>query len=313
MSFTAKVKGEILNKPIKSKCCKFAFLSGLIRGNGRIYQIEDKIGIEFKVDSDETLSRVIEYLKILFDYDVREISYEQDKRHNKDKITVSIFGEDAIKILTELSVLIEEDNGYRLSLNMCDNIKDRECCLKSFFKGLFLSVGNCLIPSVKKVTSGYHGELVFFHNAPAYETLSLLLKVGIESKIIRRRDAFVVYVKSGEQIQNLLAYLGCPLAVCDVANLMIEREISNKSNRQKNCDLGNLNRQVNATAHQIDSINKIIKAGLLEKLKPPLKETALARLDNPEDSAIELAEKLNVTKSCFMHRMRKLIKIAEEL
>ncbi|MBQ0099442.1 MAG: hypothetical protein KBS91_02710, partial [Firmicutes bacterium] len=48
-------------------------------------------------------------------------------------------------------------------------------------------------------------------------------------------------------------------------------------------------------------------------LKQDLRLTAKATKDNPDDSMIELSEKLNVTKSCLNHRLRKLVCIAEEL
>ena len=51
----------------------------------------------------------------------------------------------------------------------------------------------------------------------------------------------------------------------------------------------------------------------LETLKPDLKITATVRLDNPEETLTELAERLNVSKSCLNHRLRKLVCIANEL
>ncbi len=314
MSFTEKVKKEIVKKGVKSKCCKLAFLAGVIRGSGSLYLQDGKYGIEFKVDSEEVLQVVSEYLITLFDYEVREVSFGQDKRHNKDKIKINVFGDKAIEVLNAIGVLKESDNEYEILLNMFTPFSDKECCLKSFFKGLFLSVGNCIIPSDRKSqSSGYHAEMVFSHSAPAYETLSMLGKTGVQSKITRRKDAYIVYIKSAEQIKNLLAYLGCALSVFEITDLMIKREITNNSNRQKNCDLGNLSRQITASSEQIEAINKIINSDLFESLKKPLKEVAQVRIANPEDSSVELAEKLGITKSCLIHRLRKLITIASEI
>ena len=91
---------------------------------------------------------------------------------------------------------------------------------------------------------------------------------------------------------------------------MINREISNNSNRQKNCDLGNLNRQVEAVSKQLDAIKKIERSIGLDALKPDLKEVAIFRKQNPESSLTELAEILNVSKSCLNHRLRKIVEIA---
>ena len=41
--------------------------------------------------------------------------------------------------------------------------------------------------------------------------------------------------------------------------------------------------------------------------------TAKARLDNPDETLNELAEILNISKSCLNHRLRKIVEIAEQL
>ena len=96
-------------------------------------------------------------------------------------------------------------------------------------------------------------------------------------------------------------------------DLMINRELSNNSNRQKNCDLGNVNKQVEAAAKQIDAIKKIKQVIGLETLKIDDRAVAIAREENPDDTLSELAERLNITKSCLNHKLRKLVKIANEL
>jgi DNA-binding transcriptional regulator WhiA len=51
----------------------------------------------------------------------------------------------------------------------------------------------------------------------------------------------------------------------------------------------------------------------LDTLKKDLAETATARLEYPDETLSELAERLNVSKSCLNHRLRKLVLIANEL
>ena len=68
-----------------------------------------------------------------------------------------------------------------------------------------------------------------------------------------------------------------------------------------------------AAARQISAINKIDEIIGLNSLKPDLQEVAEARRENPEETLNELAERLNVSKSCLNHRLRKLVSIASEL
>ena len=72
-----------------------------------------------------------------------------------------------------------------------------------------------------------------------------------------------------EEIKNFLAFLPAPVSVLKLTDLMINRELSNNSNRQKNCDLGNVNKQVEASAKQIDAINKIKNMGAEGRCKHP--------------------------------------------
>ena len=83
--------------------------------------------------------------------------------------------------------------------------------------------------------------------------------------------------------------------------------------RQKNCDLGNVNKQVEASQKQINAIKKIQATIGLEGLSKDLELTARNRIDYPDDTLLELAERLSISKSCLNHRLRKILAIANEL
>ena len=51
----------------------------------------------------------------------------------------------------------------------------------------------------------------------------------------------------------------------------------------------------------------------IDSLNKGLKETAIARLDNPDATLDELADILQTSKSCVNHRLRKLNEIAKNL
>ena len=314
MNFGESLKNEILSKPIKERHCKKAFLAGIIRGSGEIYETDGELGFQFRVASEETAMQVSLMLKSLFNYDVREISVSEDRLNSKDKIVISVGGQRAYDILLDLGVLVEEEHDVVVNLKFYGAITENECCLRSFVKGLYLSCGTCTIPNSQITTkTGYHLEMVFSHYTPALETSEKLAEFGVLTKITRRKDSFIVYIKSAEEIKDFIAFLPAPLSVLKLTDIMINRDLSNNINRQKNCDLGNVNRQIEASIKQIEAVQKIAEVIGLETLKPDLSETAKLRLDNPDDTLSELAEKLKVTKSCLNHRLRKLVSIANEL
>lgn len=313
MSFADKVKQELLSKPIKETHCKIAFLSGLVRGSGILYEQDDQYGIDVRVPSEECAFTVTMLLKSLFNYDVREVSVMENSLSKKDKYVISISGKGSLNIFKTLGIFKEENNELSLNLHLFDSITHKDCCLRSFFKGLFMAAGSCTIPSSQKnVHTGYHLEFYFTHGAPASATANKLIRLGLNPKITRRKGNPMVYVKSAEEIKDFMAFIGAPKAVLAITDLMINRELSNNSNRQKNCDLGNLNRQVEAVAKQIEAIEKIKDLIGLDNLKEDLKQVAVARLENPDESLTELSERLNISKSCLNHRLRKIVCMAND-
>lgn len=314
MNFLDSVKNEIINKNIKDRHCKIAYLAGIVRGAGALYEKDGELGLEIRAGNEELAMMITAWFRQLFNYEVREISVSEDRLNKKDKFLLSISGERAVEILTALEILIEENGELAVNLKFYGKITERECCLKAFIRGLFVATGNCTIPNNDcAVNTGYHLELVFSHYTPALSTSEKLAQFGVLTKITRRRENFIVYIKSAEEIKDFLAFLPAPISVLKLMDLMINREISNNSNRQKNCDLGNLGKQVEAAGKQIDAINKIDQTIGLDGLKPDLRTVALARKENPDETLLELAERLNLTKSCLNHRLRKIVCIANEL
>ena len=314
MNFLDSVKKEILSKNVKERHCKKAFIAGLIRGSGSLYEDGEDVGLLIRAADEETAMYIENSLKNLFDYDVREVSVAEDKLNKKDKFYLSISGEGSYEILQSLGILFEKDGELAVNLKFYGEMTEKECCLRSFIRGLFVATGNCTLPNENESSStGYHLELNFSQYTPALETSEKLAEFGVLTKITRRRDGYIVYIKSAEEIKDFLAFLPAPVSVLKLTDLMINRELSNNSNRQKNCDLGNVNKQVEAAAKQIEAIKRISETIGLDTLKKDLAETAKARVENPEETLSELAERLDVTKSCLNHRLRKLVLIASEL
>lgn len=314
MNFTDKIKAEILAKPLKDVHCKKAFIAGLIRGSGVLYEKDGELGLEFKVPDEDTAMALTVSFKSLFNYDVREIAVTEDKLNKKDRFYLSISGEQAIEILKQLEVLIDVGDELQVNLKFYGELTKKECCLRAFIRGLFLAAGSCTLPSDNDNSStGYHLEINFSHYQPALETSEKLAQFGVLTKIVKRRDGYIVYIKSAEEIKDFIAFLPAPVSVLKITDLMINREFANNINRQKNCDLGNVTKQVEASVKQIEAIEKIESTIGIESLKSDLAATAKARKDYPDETLTELAERLGVSKSCINHRLRKIVCIANEL
>ena len=313
MNFTDKIKSEILSKSIKEKHCKKAFVAGLIRGSGVLYERDGDLGVEFKVPDEQTAMTITTTFSQLYGYDIREVSTATEQG-GKEKFYLNISGKETVEILTDLGILTYNNGEIAVDLKFFGEFTKNECCVRAFIRGLFVASGRCTLPTENDNSStGYHLEINFSHYAPALETSEKLAQFGVLTKIVNRREGYIVYIKSAEEIKDFLAFLPAPISVLKLTDLMINREFANTINRQKNCDLANVTKQVEASAKQVDAIKKIEQTIGIDRLKDDLAKTARFRLDYPDDTLNELAERLAISKSCLNHRLRKIVMLANEL
>ena len=184
------------------------------------------------------------------------------------------------------------------------------CCQRAFLRGAFLSIGSVSAPE-----KGYHLELVCTDEEKANQLREIMLNFEIESKIVKRKKYFVVYMKEGKAIVELLNVMEAHVALMNLENLRILKEVRNTVNRRVNCEAANISKTVEAAGKQIEDILLIKEKLGFNNLPANLKQIAEVRLENPEMPLKELGEELDppVGKSGVNHRLRKLSEIAKTL
>ena len=137
----------------------------------------------------------------------------------------------------------------------------------------------------------------------------------VDAKIVVRKKNHVVYVKEGAHIVDLLNVMEAHVALMNLENVRIMKEMRNSVNRQVNCETANISKTVNAAVRQIEDIEYIRAKKGLESLPDNLKEIALLRLEYPDVSLKELGTYLDppVGKSGVNHRLRRITEIAAEM
>lgn len=184
------------------------------------------------------------------------------------------------------------------------------CCQRAFLRGVFLSSG-----SISDPTKGYHLEFVCNTPKKAEQLMEILQVFGIEGKLVLRKKYYVVYLKEGESIVDLLNICEAHVALMEFENLRILKDVRNSVNRRVNCETANISKTVNAATRQIGDIEYIRDHGGLGQLPDGLRQMAEVRLENPDAPLKELGEYLEppVGKSGVNHRLRKLSEYAEKL
>lgn len=183
-----------------------------------------------------------------------------------------------------------------------------ECCRTAFMRGAFLAGGSVTDPEKR-----YHLELATSHMQASREVSALLTEMGFVPHSVRRSGSSVIYFKQSEHIEDLLTTIG-PGGGHGHHDRKVDKEIRNGANRAMNCDMANVNKTVDAALEQTAAISRLAESGRLALLPEKLRQAAQLRLDNPEMSLQQLAERSDppVSKSCMNHRMRRLMEEARE-
>ena len=136
----------------------------------------------------------------------------------------------------------------------------------------------------------------------------------MDAKIIDRKNHFVVYLKEGSQIVDLLNVMEAHNALMEFENVRILKEVRNSVNRKVNCETANINKTVSAAVKQIEDIEFLASVVGLENLPQSLEEMARVRVEYPDAALKELGDLLTppVGKSGVNHRLRKLGILANE-
>ena len=184
------------------------------------------------------------------------------------------------------------------------------CCKRSFLRGAFLTSGSMSDPN-----KSYHFEIVCDEAPLAEQLRELMLSFGLDGKVVERKQHYVVYLKEGSQIVDVLNVMEAHVALMEFENVRIMKDMRNSVNRKVNCETANINKTVSAAVKQTEDIKYIQDANGLDKLPEGLKDVALTRLAYPDATLKELGELLEhpVGKSGVNHRLRKLSEIAEKL
>ena len=308
MSFSAKVKGEICRYTDISKEEALAELSAIMKGSGTI-GFSGK-GLSFRITTENPASarHIFTLLKERFDIHSK-LMVKKSNSLKKNNIYMVLIEEDmgVRDLLQETGIFKEIDGVLTIDYKIDPEMVKTEEYKKAYIRGAFIGGG-----SVTNPEKTYHLEFVTHSEEYAIDLCKLINSFGLNSKVIQRKNSFIIYIKEGEQIVDLLNIVGAHTSLLELENIRI---MKNNVNRLVNCETANLSKTVNAAVRQVESIKLIQNSIGLQRLPKNLQEVAELRLSYPDESLKELGEMLDppVGKSGINHRLRKIEKIAEEI
>jgi DNA-binding protein WhiA len=312
MSFSREVKDELSKQISPARHCQIAELAAIISLCGDIIISEyDRYVLKLHTENLLVARKYFTLIKKTFKINT-EISVKQNNYLKKNKTyTMVIVDHDIVIKILQATKLMDENKEIMENLSVVDNLViQNSCCKRAFIRGAFLASGSMSEP--KKT---YHFEIVAPNEPKARQIQEIINTFNIDAKIVIRKNHFVVYVKEGSQIVDLLNVMEAHVSLMNLENVRILKEMRNSINRQVNCEAANINKTVQAATKQIDDIIYIKEQIGFSELSEGLEEVASIRIEYPEASLKELGALLNppIGKSGVNHRLRKLSILADNV
>ena len=306
MSFSDKVRNEIIREKRLKNCCHLAELAALVKVEGSLQIANNKTGLKMLSQKAVVARELYKLLKDKYNF-MTEIRVGKKSSFDKGNYyIINIPPQERIKdLLIEIGLI---DKNFSFNYEIKDEFLEKNCCSKAYLKGLFLAAGMIADPN-----SEYHLEFFVKYEDYAEELYPLFDKFSIDIKIRKRNDKYSLYIKKVEDIIKVLNLIGAKSAQLEMENARILKEVKNEVNRKVNLETANLSRTAIAAQKQLENIELIDKIKGINKLSGSLQEIAELRRENPYASLKELGEMLGLSKSGVNHRLRRIKKIAEDL
>lgn len=310
MSFASDVRGELARVSVEDACCIRSELNAALLCSGGIaWRGRNRYALTITASEASIVRRYFAMLKRRWGVVGQIRTLSGDTLNGQTRYQLAIPEDEALTLLQALD-LLDEKGLFGLRAVPSPDTLEYSCCRKSFLRAAFMMCG-----AISHPDKGYHIEIVAPNEALASLIEGLLGEFGLQAASAPRRSRYVVYLKRAEDISDMLSLLGAGRAMMDFENIRVKKEVSNRVNRQLNCDSSNINRVMNAAEAQIRDIRYIDSELGLDKLPKSLREMAFTRANNPEMPLAELGELMDppLGKSGVNARLRRLTAIADKL
>ena len=300
MSFTSIVKNELSKLEIE-KIEATTLLSSILKNNA---EISDK-NIKVITENSSVARYIFNLIKMLYNISPK-ITVRKGYNYNKNYLYIIELKEQRNLIIKDLSLDKEIPNSY---------IVDDDNLIRMYLRGVFIACGSVNDP--KK--SRYHLEFLFNNLEYANFIKDKLNLYDLNSKVLKRDNRYMVYIKEAEKIGDFLRMINAIQALLYFEDIRIYRDHKNMTNRLNNCEQANVDKIIETANNQVKDIELIESIGGMDLLDEKTKIAAIYRKKYKEASLLELSEIISIetnnpiTKSGLHHRFTKIKEIASRI
>lgn len=297
MTFTTQIKDEVTKIP-QNYLENLSELAAIVRYDA----ILTKKDMIITLENASIARRIYRSFKEIFNISPKIVIRSQ-KRFRVETLYI-------LEIKEKLSIICE-----KLFINQdFSNFLQTEEEKIAFFRGSFLACGSISDPKM----GSYHFEMVFRNNNEADLILKILQSLNFNPKKIKRANKNMVYIKSAEEISDILKLFKANNALFYFEDIRIYRDHKNMVNRLNNCEIANQEKSVSTGLKQVEQIKYLKENDLLDLLDEKTLIVINYRNKYPDVSYQELAEIISletdykIGKSGINHHFIKIKKLIEK-
>lgn len=308
MSFSSEIKDEVAKIKVEDYKIILSELAGITPMCGILNFKNNKISMEYITENAPVARRIFTFLRRSFGFDV-EVKNVRSTQLKKNVFIIYISQDESCRLLLDELKYIKGASVFMINYAPTDLIKTSNE-KKAYIRGAFMGSGSITDPK-----KGYHLEFVSENESNAYFLRDTINEFGLKSKVIMRKEKYIIYIKDSEQISDFLSLIGAYSSVLNYENVRVIKEMRNNVNRIVNCETANLNKTVKSSYDQVEDIKLIEREIGIENLDEDLKAIAKIRLENRSMSLNDIANSLEpkLSKSTVNYRFKKLRRIANKL
>lgn len=292
MSYSSNVKQEITQKiPVTNLEC-LAEISSIFENKANLV----KEGIEIKMENSILAKRLYSLIKATSSLQFG-IKYSITKKFTEHRIyVITLYKQKGLKEFLE-----------SFKFSFLDIIQNDEI-FRGYLRGFFLSCGY-----IKDPKKEYSLDFFVDNKELADKIYNILLSK--KKKIFKtiKKNKILVYLRNSEDIMDILVSMNALKYFFEYEEITIIKNLKNKTIREMNWEVANETKTLNTGNYQIKMIKYIDEKLGLNTLTNVLKEAAMLRLNNPEDSLQSLADMINISKSGIRNRFRRIEEIYNNL
>ncbi len=307
MSFTAEVKDELSRVEPDSHESALAELSALMRVCGTLsYYGTGRYAVRLATETGSVARTAMRLVHRQLDLETSLTVRRSVQRKTRNYLIEIPEQEELVDDLVRLGIIVP---GEGLVRGVPKFLLDHVGATESFVRGAFMAGGFVADPR-----RDFHLEIAVTGEEFAQAICALLKRLGVRARLNHRRGSHAVYLKSFEDVRELLKVMGATRSTIAVERVRYLKSVKNDVNRRVNADVANSSRASRSGAEQLHLIGRVATQVGLETLPHALREFCELRVRNPEMSLAELGSLCDppASKSAMYHRVLRLQQLLGE-